>query len=88
MSEERIQIDFAIKLYNALNPKETPKMSMMKLATEVFPDLSPTAAYGKISALNSGSVRNQGTIRISHIKKICEVLQVQPNLLFSPPKQE
>jgi hypothetical protein len=80
---DQLNIQFAIQLYNASRDKSTPKMTMIRLAHEVYPNLSPMSSLGKISALNTGRVENQGIIRISDIRRICEVLQCDVKVLFN-----
>ena len=88
MNEHSLNIQLAMRVYNYKRDKSRDKMTMAKLASVVFPELSLSAGISKLSALNQGRHDRVGKITVKNIRDIANQLNCSEQFLFTIPKDE
>lgn len=80
-----IRIEHAIHRYNAMKASDEPTMDKQTLARIIYPTKSDNSARSSLSFILNGQIKETKPLTPSQIKKICEVLKCDANLLFQEP---
>ena len=83
--EDVLNIEMAISAYNYKKSNDTPKMTKGKLAQQLWPDSSPTAASTKLSFIINGQLGETRPLTPSQVRTMCKVLECDFNFIYNTP---